>query len=198
MLDDLAVPLMPAEAHGMLCGLLCSQPAGAAKTRWFSELLDAAGLQAESLAAQAGNLRVLDHWFTRCVTALDDPELDFEPLLPDDEATLKSRSQALADFCAGFTYGIGIGIGIAVRGSRPLPADTAELVKDFQTIESSVADAADRNTDADDEAAFVELVEYVRVGVLLVHEELRPVVEISGTAGASERGADPSSDVQVH
>lgn len=186
MLDNLSVPVAPAEAHGMLCGLLSSQPSGMAKTRWFTELLDAASLQPESLAAKAADVRALDHWFIASIAALDDADLGFMPLLPDDDRPLASRLQALADFCAGFNYGLGI--GIAGRGSRPLPGDTAEIVKDFQAIESSDADRESVGADdagADEEGAYIELVEYVRVGVLLIHEELRPVSRPGGAANAA-------------
>ena len=45
--------------------------------------------------------------------------------------------------------------------------------------------ADDDGADAADEEAFVELAEYVRVGVLLVNEELKPVTPVSPSRPSS-------------
>ena len=67
-----------------------------------------------------------------------------------------------------------------VRGNKSLPADTREIIEDFQAIDAAdPVDTIDENGDILDidkqEDAYVELLEYVRVGVLLVLEELRPI-----------------------
>jgi len=137
----------------------------------MTELLDAAGVEPARFAEHADDVRGLDRLFATTVEKINGAELEFSPLLPDDDDPLSMRTAALADFCAGFTYGLGI--GVAGRGSRALPEDTQELVNDFQAIEA--IDPADADTSSDEEAAFVELSEYVRVGVLCIHEELQPV-----------------------
>ena len=43
--------------------------------------------------------------------ALSDDELDYLPLLPDDEHVLADRVQALADWCAGVVLGFGLASG---------------------------------------------------------------------------------------
>ena len=185
-LDDLDVPLSPAEAHGLACGLLCSRTASGAKSRWFAELLDAAGLAAEALGARADAVRALDAWFEATRAALHGSDLDFEPELPDDEAPLGERIDALGEFCAGVTYGIGL--GAAARGNRPLPENVAELVADFQAIDAvergpGAGHGGRGGEDGDAEADYVELVEYVRVGTLVMLEELRPAA--AGAPGAA-------------
>lgn len=194
-LAAVGVPLSLAEAHGLACGLLCSQTSAAAKARWFTELLDAAELAAESLAAHGGSVRCLDAWFEATQEQLDAPDMAFEPALPSDETPLGVRIDALGDYCAGFTYGVGI--GTSSRGNRPLPADTQELLTDFQAIDSvergntpvaSPSGSADQKADSASEADYVELLEYVRVGVLVVLEELKPV-ERAGTPVALETDA---------
>ncbi len=181
-LGAVGVPLSVAEAHGLACGLLCSQTSAAAKSRWFTELLDAAQLGVDSLAAHAGSVRCLDAWFEATQVQLDAPDMVFEPALPSDETPLGLRIDALGDYCAGFTYGVGI--GVSARGNRPLPADTRELLTDFQAIDSiergaaakmSGQSASDGASDPGSEADYVELLEYVRIGVLVVLEELKPV-----------------------
>ncbi len=178
LLTQLDVPLSSSEVHGLCCGLLCALPSTSAKTRWFTELLDAASLSPENVADKAGQLKSLDEWFGQTLTSLNDPDLDFAPILPEDEVTVVERARALGDFCAGFTYGIGL--SAAHRGNAPLPADVHEIVEDFQAIDAADAiDHGDENGETlsieKQEALYTELLEYVRVGVLLVLEELRPI-----------------------
>jgi len=179
VLDRLDIPLGPSEAHGLLCGLICSLNASSAKSRWFAELLDAANLSADSVAARADELRQLDEWYKRTLEGLNDSDLAFIPELPDDDVVINDRVVALGEFCAGFTYGLGI--GVAQSGNPPLPADTRELIEDFQAIDNTDTSEAD----SADEASYAELFEYVRVGVLLVHEELKPVAGTAPVAGSN-------------
>ena len=197
-LARLDVPLGVAESQGLACGLLCSRPATKAKSRWFSELLDAAALAPDAVAARAKDLRALDAWFDAELAALNDAELDFSLALPDDDDPLDRRVVALGEFCAGFVYGIGI--GVSAGGNPALPADTRELLEDFMAIDGAdtgrdAASADGQESGSGDEAAFVELAEYVRMGVLLVNEELKPVAATGAPiapAGPGDSGDDAS------
>jgi len=135
LLSRLEVPISASEAHGLLCGLLSSQPSAMAKRVWLTELLDAAELTAESLSGRVNELKAVDNWFSQVLESLNDSDLNFNPLLPDDAAALRDRTRALGDFCAGFCYGIGL--GTAGRGNDTLPEDTAELINDFNEIDST-------------------------------------------------------------
>lgn len=200
-LERLDLPLPLPEIHGLCCGLLCSMSSAAAKTRWFIELLDAAGLKPDAVASKASELKVLDEWFCETLASLNDAELDFAPAIPAEDAPVAVRLRALGEFCGGFTYGLGI--ALSKRGQKPIPADTQEVIEDFQAIESAdvedsgsrqpltgalqhdLPSAAGSKTDSaqavaqsdneQQEIIYNELLEYVRVGVLLVLEELRPV-----------------------
>ncbi|MEE9334220.1 MAG: UPF0149 family protein [Granulosicoccaceae bacterium] len=166
---NLAVTISAAESHGILVGLLCTMPSGVAKKHWFTELLDIAGASPESVAGNARELKELDDWFSESVQFMNDPELSFQLFLPADSVSFMERQNALADFCAGYNYGFGI--GMAGKRNQKLPEDTREFLQDIQAIEG--ADPA--KGDQADENAFVEISEYVRMGVLLVHEEHQPV-----------------------
>lgn len=182
-LSGLDVPLPVSEVHGLCCGLLCSMSSAAAKTRWFTEVLDTASLTADSVSQKAAELKQLDEWFSVTLASINDTDLDFYPCLPEEDSPVKFRLQALSDFCSGFTYGIGL--SGAARGNKPLPADTREIIDDFQAIDAiddlhTSAESGDV-TDSDSntqESMYNELLEYVRVGVLLVLEELRPVTPV--------------------
>lgn len=169
ILARLEVPISVSEAHGLLCGLLGAQPSALAKGVWLAELLDAAQLAPGSLSDRSDDIKALDVWFSEVLESLHDAELTFNPILPDDSTSLSERFRGLGDFCAGYCYGVGL--GTAGRPNYTLPADTAELIKDFNEIDSATSDSPDDSG----EETLIELSEYVRVGVLLINEELQPV-----------------------
>src|SRR5471030_2731614 len=91
-----------AEAHGSLCGALCSVSPYKIK-KWIKEILpDGAALSEES-AAMIGRV------FTATESSFGEQGMEFEPLLPDDEQPLNGRANALALWCTGFLYGLGTG-----------------------------------------------------------------------------------------
>lgn len=154
----------------MAVGLLCGQATGLAKSRWLTELLDAADMKADAVQNCATQIRELDAWFDETVAAINDSEMGFEPEMPEDSAPLAERSIGLIDFCSGFNYGLGL--SSAGRDTTSLPQDTREVIADFQAIENLDLDELDESEDE----AWQELFEFLRVGVLLVHEEMHPVV----------------------
>jgi len=123
-----------------------------AKRVWLAELLDAAELTPESLGGRVDELKAIDTWFSQVLESLNDSDLNFNPLLPDDTTALSDRIRALGDFCAGFCYGIGL--GTANRENGNLPEDTAELINDFNEIDST----ASSNIDDADEESLSELI----------------------------------------
>src|SRR5512139_2871328 len=84
-----AVPA--AEAHGCLCGALCLRP-DYSLAEWLDEIL------AEPPAGGAGN-EPFATLFAESVGVLGRPDMEFEPLLPDDDAGLAERVAALASWC---------------------------------------------------------------------------------------------------
>lgn len=101
---------------------------------------------------------------------MTDPELQLELLIPDDESIdLSTRVAALAGWCDGFLF------GVANAGLPPqaeIPQDTSEILLDLTRI--AQLDGADTGEE-DEEVSYIELVEYVRMSVLLIAEELQPI-----------------------
>ena len=88
-----------AEAHGSLCGALCSMSPYKMQD-WVNEILpDGTALSDESAA-------MLERVFTATATSFGEQGMEFEPLLPDDEQPLNGRANALALWCTGFLYGL--------------------------------------------------------------------------------------------
>lgn len=152
-----------AEAHGTLCGLLC---AGAEEMpeAWIQNTL--ADAEEYSFGGSGDARSLLEALNAATVAALAGPDMSFRLLLPADDAAIADRAAALASWCNGFLY------GLAVRGLRPveeLPDELREILGDFSEI--GRAGVAEEEAEEAGENALVELVEYVRVAVQIVHDE---------------------------
>lgn len=155
-----------AEAHGTLCGLLC-MAADDLPDRWLHNTLADAG-QNPSDMADADRQRLME-LFDDTAAVLSGTEFEVWLLLPDDEAMLTLRADALGRWCQGFLY------GLAARGLKNfdrLPADMREILEDLSQI--AQAEFADGEGEEEGEHAYANLVEYARVGVQLIYDELNP------------------------
>ena len=162
------------ELHGGLCGALCTGGPSAAE-RWLD------GFIADSDAADVAATRAVGVELERAAwTALADAQLEFEPLLPSDDAPLEEQVQALALWCSGFLNGVGATAPDLVgRNAKPTEAaaaiasaEVAEILGDFAEMSRAGVDdhdAADRDRS---DFALAELKEYVRVSVQIVFEQL--------------------------
>jgi len=152
-----------AEAHGSLCGALCSM-SPYRMSDWVNEILpDGAALTEENAA-------MIEKVFTATATSFGEQGMEFEPLLPDDEQPLNGRANALALWCTGFLYGLGTG---HISDLEALGGDVGEIVRDFTEISRASGDEAD--SDESNEQAYAELVEFIRVAAQVVFEELLPL-----------------------
>jgi uncharacterized protein len=148
-----------AEAHGTLTGGLCAASSYAYED-WLREILP----EGHAAPVAAARLREL---YAATAAALHQRDCEFQPLLPEDEQPLDARAAALAQWCQGFLYGLGAG---TIRDARGLPGDAGEIVRDM--VEISRAGVDDGQGEESNESAYAELVEFVRVGVQLLFEEL--------------------------
>ena len=149
-----------AEAHGCLCGALCVR-SGFGYGDWLDEILP----DTVTLPDRDGPLADL---FEQSAAVLAAPDMEFDPLLPDDDAALDERVDALSAWCQGFLYGF----GSAATSGRPGPTgEVAEVLADFAEI--SRGGAVGLEITETEEDAYVELVEFLRVGVQLVYDDMR-------------------------
>lgn len=170
--------LNAAEFHGQLCGLLCTCDR-LELADWLMVSLPES--DPASLSATAHELFqvLLDH----SQNAMGSEDFGFQLLLPDDTAGLAARLEALANWCQGFLFGIS---HAGVSDIQALPGELPEIVEDLINI--SRAEDFELEDAEEDEAAYMELMEYVRVGVQLFHEELH---------GQPDNNAAPP-DAQIH
>jgi len=157
-----------AEAHGALCGILCAR-GSIDLSDWVGQVL---GDQAQGSNMLQDVVQQLSDLHQTTLAQLNDSMVEFDLLLPDDNDDLSERVAALASWCQGYVYGLAAG---GLTEESKLPEDSRELLGDI--IEISRADLDDENMSKteENEAAFMEISEYVRMGVLLINEELQPL-----------------------
>ncbi|MGH8258859.1 MAG: UPF0149 family protein [Steroidobacteraceae bacterium] len=151
-----------AEAHGTLAGSLCAA-VGYRFADWLAEILPEG-------EADPQTTQTLHDLFERTAGALVADAMEFVPLLPLDEEPLAARATALGGWCQGFLYGLGAS---ALNDAARLPGEVGEIVRDLTEITHAGVDA-DESLESN-ESAYAELVEFVRVGVQLVFDELEPL-----------------------
>ena len=165
VLANLRLGIDPSDLHGSLTGYLCA--GGRAGTQGWLEALELR--PDDSVVRSSAESAPLQQLFTECAAWLDDPDLRFEPLLPAVDTPVDTRADALVEWCRGFLGGIGLaGVGQA----HDFSPDCAEILRDFGTIAGSRFEYADSE---EDETALAEVIEFIRVGVLLLHTELTTV-----------------------
>jgi uncharacterized protein len=166
---DAAHELPVAELHGAVCGLgVCH---GVAVP--IEDVV--ALLGAESLTDQ----NAVEAFVAASVGALEREDMGFAPLLPEDDAPLEQRLEALGAWCGAFLAGLAA--GLARRGIGSLadcPEEVREIVADMAAISQIDPDAGgvtgndsggrSRAAAESEEADLVELEEFVKVGTLLI------------------------------
>lgn len=162
-----------AEAHGLLCGL-ASAPGKADKAVWIAQVLADTQPRGEEAKHLLATLVAL---YERTVKSLEATELDFQLLLPADEAPLDQRARALGEWCGGFLAGVGLG---GVKQDKALAGDVAEALRDLGSISQVELDAAEGE---ENEEAYAELVEFVRVAAMLVKSTLQTADKPQPPAG---------------
>ncbi|MGM0553192.1 MAG: UPF0149 family protein [Pseudomonadota bacterium] len=153
----------PASAHGLFTGCLVADPAADvdALERSLGEALPLTEGAEPAFHGLVAEIR------RALLAQLYDVELGFGPLLPDDDA-IEARAQALSEWVDGFVAGLG---QTPRLGQLKPSAEAAEILRDFAEIARLELEPED---DEESAAAFEELNEYVRVGVLLIADELAP------------------------
>lgn len=157
-----------AEAHGLLCALLCGD-GSSTRESWVSELLqDLEGSDLLPLELR----RSLDSLYQETAAALEDVQLSFVPFGPADDRTLRARAEALVEWCQGFLYGLGL---LGVPQHRFSEAGR-EALEDFSRLLRMDLGAVAESEE--DERDFTAVLEFVRVAALLIYQDLRSGNEV--------------------
>jgi len=150
------------EVHGLFCGLLCSGTPDA-PALWCAELfgdIESSGLPAKECQ------QLLERLFQYTIAQLEDPGSGLSLLLPDDGRPLKLRAGALVEWCQGFLYGLGLSGVSELRFS----GETREALRDLAEI--TRMDQQKMEESEENEEAFMEISEFIRIAAMLVREHM--------------------------
>ncbi len=152
-----------AEGHGILCGLCCVRPV-VSSSDWEPLILGEVLSGNESLADAR---RFLEQLWRQGMRQLESSDCAFQLFLPPDSRRLSQRTELLGCWCQGFLYALGLA-GDEVYGR--LSSEAREFLRHLSDISR-----IDTGVEGDDseETAYTEVVEYVRVGMMMVYEDLR-------------------------
>ncbi|KAG1661966.1 Capsule polysaccharide modification protein LipA [Nymphon striatum] len=169
-LQDADADYNAAEAQAIACGLLVVNIASD-KIAWVKLIfgdVDADNSKQHKAIKLAGEL------FDDIKKQLQDSNMGFDLLLPEEDESLYARVTALQQWCSGFVLGMAMS---GVKDNKNLPEDSRELLADITEI------GTEGEFDLDDveqsEEAYAEISEYVRMGILLINEELQPLKQSS-------------------
>ena len=178
----------PAEAQGILCGLLALHLPDPLE-RWHAQLSAAsiechcdahdhghshaddhahAHAEAEAEAEADGRRVALDQLAAWTQSAIDPPSVSFELFLPPDDWPLHQRAIAVLDWVRGLLFGLVLG------GLEPeqLIGQAGEVFDDLVELTRMDLEAvAEEDDDEEDEQALTEIVEFLRVAAMLIRED---------------------------
>ena len=151
-----------AESHGLLTGLFCS---GKIKQ------VDAVQWAESSLALRKENkpedVKALLALYRVTEQKLEDMDFSFELLLPDDNVMLCTRADELGMWCQGFMNGLRLG---DVNFAAAYSEDCREALHRIEEIAG--IEYTNVGYEEEDEVTFFEVVEYIRLGVLIIYTEI--------------------------
>ena len=177
----------PSELHGLVTGIVCVTQAPT-REEWI-QILET--LEVNEISPDA--LEILEAEGEDVSHALSEDELDYLPMLPDDEHQLSERVQALADWCAGVVLGFGLASG-------HIRADEQELIESLQDV--AAVEFEDTDNDDEGEESYQELYEFVRLipvslsmGRKKVAIEETPLLQHFSTKQVSKEKSTQSNNV---
>lgn len=152
-----------AECHGITCGLLCRMPDASLDA--LIGLLD----MLELVKTPGAALKMaMEDLLNATRAQLADEDMSFSLWLPNDKEMLEERTMALSQWCSGFLAGLGSSGDATLQA---LSEEANDALKDLQQI--SIADVADTAESEEEELAYAEIIEYIRIVILMIREDLR-------------------------
>lgn len=169
-LSETTLKLHPSQAHGLMCGILCGSP-------------DSQAAWAETVTGDEKSIlthEVLLALHDMTINQLNEFLFEFELVLPPDTETLPERAEALTLWCQGFLTGLKVA-KVKLVGRED--SEATEAINDL--VEIAKISYEDVISNEEDEAAYTELVEYVRMAVILIYEDLHDTASPKKVTGSS-------------
>ena len=170
-LEQITLDLHPSEFHGLVCGALCG---GIDNVTDSLIEFDDGALQYDEHAWQ-----VLNTVYDTTAVLLKTFSLELTLILPDDRYSLSKRAAAIAIWCQGFLT------GLQFASAALLTAQDEEVVDILASMgEITRIQHVGLVTNEQNEADYIEIVEYVRMSVIFLYQSTteRPTAVIASSA----------------
>ena len=156
-----SVPVHASELHGVLTGLICA--GFPYESHDYLAMITDLFNNGEALPTKVKSIVKLV--FSDIWTNILDDSFSFQLMLPDDDDSIVERGHALSVWVQGFN----LGFGLHQKDTAIVSEDVKEVLSDFAEI-ANLSD--DMDEDEDNEQAYFEIAEYVRISSLLCFTEL--------------------------
>ena len=157
-LNKTALKLHPSQVHGLICGILCGHPNG--RTTAWEELITGGKDPVKTHS-------LLQGLYDISAKQLDEFLFEFDLMLPANSEDLPLRAEALTLWCQGILTGLKLAqVQIVDRDQ----GEITEAIDDL--IEIAKMNYEEVVASEEDESAYVELVEYVRMAVILIYQDI--------------------------
>ncbi|MBN2864767.1 MAG: UPF0149 family protein [Thiotrichales bacterium] len=160
----------PSFIQGMLIGLICGDN-DIEETVWVKKLIE----EAQIKKVKESFLIALHDMFQETNKGLNGSGFELVLCLPDEEDNVVARAAMLGHLCEGVLYGLGL-VGRLQDAEESISKEVRELINDFGDIAQIDIEALAQAKELGDaeESDLMQLVEFVRIGVMMINEELNP------------------------
>ena len=176
-LERFGVAADAAECHGSVTATACLSGDNGFSL-WLDSYLE--GLQSkvdEGDALAKETFETLRQLYLSICQQLQNGDFDYALLLPDDDVDLEIRTEAMAHWCQGFLMGLRY---VGVTDLSKFSGELGEIIDDISEISQVTTGQLDYSEE--EEQSYTELVEYLRVGVMLFNETLNSQVRESNNS----------------
>lgn len=161
ILEKQGIFVSPSEVHGTIAGLLACG-LNIEESDYLAMLSDVFN---DGLSFNNESKALFASMYSHVVSSFNSKEHQFELFLPNEDETLLDKANALVSWVAGFL----LGFGLKQKDYGAMSADVKEVINDFSEITKLDTDFGEEE---EDQQAFHEIVEYVRVSALLCFAEM--------------------------
>ena len=162
-----------AEAQGTLCGMVCVTGRGDLN-KWLSHVFGEEKDSSNLYVPESHD--VLTQLFESTVKALVEETYDLTLLIHDDDTPLDVRIEDISNWCQGFLYGLSAS---GLNDVKSLPEEASEILQDMLDISKAGYDP--EADDDENEQAFMEIVEYLRIGAYVIYNTFNSMENTSNT-----------------
>jgi uncharacterized protein YgfB (UPF0149 family) len=160
--------LHPSEVHGIISGVL----SGNVKQKVNWEEMVTGGEDPTKTH------ELLQTLYAASARQLEDFLFEFQLMLPPDSEGLSTRAEALTLWCQGYLTGLKLAEVQLMGRSKN---DITEAIDDM--IEIAKMNYEDVVASEEDEVAYIELVEYVRMAAILIYQDMHEEDDAKRTRG---------------